>query len=237
MAESASSQPDIRGFAVGHSIPLGLVAYGVPTFLLGWVLAGRTATPALQVAALMPLVLIVGGVLQFIAGLWAYRTGHALAATFFCIFGGVAGTIALFEVGAGSVVRTSLQLGLLSEFTGSLAVITACFTFVALFIAVAGLPSRMARVAVGELLSKSGVGITSLALAVSLFFITWSLFAGGNQLLTAISGWASVVSGGLALLSAAAATLGTGLMPQLARGPLGGLLPMTRSGSQRPSAV
>jgi succinate-acetate transporter protein len=186
-------------------VPLGLVAYGIPTFLVGWVLAGRLPAAALQASALMPLILIMGGIVLFIAGLWAYHTTQVLAATFFCIFGGLGGTIAVFEAGAGPVVRTAIRLGLFAQEMTVIAVVTGCFTFVALFIAVAGLSAGSA--ASGASLADSGVGITSLALAVALFFITWSLFATNNMLLTEISGWASVVSGGLSLLSAAAVTL------------------------------
>lgn len=240
MSESPLTEPVVaRGSAPGHSVPLGLVAYGIPTFVLGWVLAGRSPAPTLQAAALLPLVLVLGGVVQFIAGLWAYRTGQLLAATFYCVFGGLAGTIALFEVGAGSVVRSAIQLTLLSQMTGLLAVIMGCFAFVAFFIAAAGLGNPAASTDPAEFLVNAGVGITALALTVSLFFITWSLFAAGNLLLTQISGWASVVSGGLALVSAAALTLGPGGMPQLAHGPLGGLpIPgAARTHQQRPRAI
>jgi hypothetical protein len=107
-----------------------------------------------------------------------------------------------------------------------MAVVAACFCFVALF------------VAAGAMLPSPGPGITSLALAVSLFFVSWSLFAQGDMLLMAIAGWAAVVSGALALLSAAAVAMGSGLARFRTFGPLGTQAAMTGGvRTQRPTTA
>lgn len=192
----------------GHPTPLGLVAFGIPAFTLGSVLAGWWPAPAVQAAALVPILIAFGGIVQFIVAMWAYRTGETLAATFFGAFGGLFATIGLYVLVTGSAVRSGIPAWALVSAMGPAAIVAACFAFVALFIGA------------GAMLSNPGLGVTSLALTVAQFFIAWALFAQGNTLLTAIGGWAAVVSGALALLSAAAIAMGSGLTRFRLLGPL-----------------
>lgn len=211
--------------SAGQPTPLGLVAFGIPAFTLGSVLAGWWQAPAVQAAALVPILIAFGGIVQFIVAMWAYRTGETLAATFFGAFGGLFATIGLYILVTGSAVRSGIPAWALVSAMGPGGIIAACFAFVALFIGV------------GAMLSNPGLGVTSLALSVSHFFIAWALFAQGNALLTAIGGWAAVVSGALALLSAAAIGMGGGFIRFRLLGPLAAFPGLGRVMPRRPSAA
>ena len=209
----------------GQPTPLGLVAFGIPAFTLGSILAGWWPAPAVQAAALVPILIAFGGIVQFIVAMWAYRTGETLAATFFGAFGGLFATIGLYVLVTGSAVRSGIPAWALVSAMGPGGIIAACFAFVALF------------VAVGAMLPNPGLGLTSLALSVAQFFIAWALFAQGNALLTAIGGWAAVVSGGLALLTAAAIAMGSSITRFRLLGPLAALSGLGRAMPRRPSTA
>jgi uncharacterized protein len=74
--------------ALADPAPLGLASFATTTFILSMINAGLvgggTATAAGIVA---PMAFAVGGIAQFIAGLWEFRNGNTFGATAFCSFG------------------------------------------------------------------------------------------------------------------------------------------------------
>jgi succinate-acetate transporter protein len=71
---------------IGNPAPLGLYAFAVTTFLLSMVngnLVSPTAAPMVYGVALM-----VGGVVQLLAGMWCYRAGNMFSATLHSLYGG-----------------------------------------------------------------------------------------------------------------------------------------------------
>jgi uncharacterized protein len=71
--------------------PLGLAAFAGTTFVLSLVNAGLVGTHNLPGGGLLPMIaalsLAYGGVAQFAAGLWEFRTGNTFGAVAFCSFG------------------------------------------------------------------------------------------------------------------------------------------------------
>jgi succinate-acetate transporter protein len=66
--------------------PLGLMAFAVTTFLLSMVnanLVNKGVEPVVFGVALM-----VGGIAQLLAGMWAYRVGNMFSATIHSLYGG-----------------------------------------------------------------------------------------------------------------------------------------------------
>lgn len=215
-AAAAAEGPAART-EIGDATPLGLVAFGISIFTIGTILAGWWPTRASGLAVTVPLLIFFGGVAQFIAAMWCYARGQTLPATFFGVFGSLFAISGLYELMAANnalaivlaVTGQRLGLGTLPVL-GPLGVMFGCFGFVALFIA-ASSASRHA-----------GVGLTSLALAVALFFLAWASFAQGNQVLSAIAGWAAVVSGFLALVTAAMLSIGGPATQMATVGPMPG---------------
>jgi succinate-acetate transporter protein len=167
-------------------------------FIAGAGLGGWWTHPLVTVNAVVATLIIFGGIAQFLAGMWAYRTGETLEATFFAVFGAAFGTLGL-----------ALRFGVLGAGMWPLGIAAGCLCFVALYIGL------------GALVSDPAIGITSLALAVALFFAAWSLFAGGLGWANAVAGWAAVVSGGLGLICSSGVAVGSGLLRFRNIGPFG----------------
>jgi succinate-acetate transporter protein len=71
--------------------PLGLAAFAGTTFVLSLVNAGLVGTHAVPGGGLLPMIaalaLAYGGVAQFAAGIWEFRTGNTFGAVAFCSYG------------------------------------------------------------------------------------------------------------------------------------------------------
>jgi succinate-acetate transporter protein len=197
-AENPATVQARTAFSAGSPVPLGLVAYSIPMFMAGAAVGGWWTHPRVAVLAVVPTLIIFGGIAQFLAGMWAYRTGETLAATFFAVFGAAFGTLGL-----------ALRFGVLGAGMWPLGIAAGCLCFVALYIGL------------GALASNPAVGVTSLALAVALFFAAWSLFAGGLGWANVVAGWAAVVSGGLGLICSSGVAVGSGILRFRNIGPFG----------------
>ncbi len=68
--------------------PLGLAAFALTTFVLSMINANLVGGGVLTTAGIVaPLALAYGGIAQFAAGLWEFRTGNTFGAVAFCSFG------------------------------------------------------------------------------------------------------------------------------------------------------
>jgi succinate-acetate transporter protein len=137
--------------------------------------------------AILPGLLIFGGLVRLLAAMWAFRRDDLLGATAFGIFGaffGIAG-------GVGLTARTTLA----SYQLGPLGVLVCCFRLIAHFLAIAGW--RVGATMFG----------TYAALAIALFLAGATLIGNLNQATMVASGWAAVASGLIALYLAGAYTI------------------------------
>src|SRR5215472_4525654 len=94
VAPAAESDPTSgRGvmWAPADPGPLGLAAFAGTTFVLSLVNAGLVGTHAVPGGGLLPMIaalaLAYGGVAQFAAGIWEFRTGNTFGAVAFCSYG------------------------------------------------------------------------------------------------------------------------------------------------------
>jgi GPR1/FUN34/yaaH family len=81
-ARAASAQATIA-----DPVPLGLAGFASARFAISTVYAGWIPFSPADLAIVIPVALIFGGVTSFLAGLWAFRRGNTLAATTFATFG------------------------------------------------------------------------------------------------------------------------------------------------------
>jgi succinate-acetate transporter protein len=89
-----------RDKGIATPIPLGMATLGVATFLLGFALIWQ---PATQWGAYFGEAILIGGIAQFLAGMWAFSYGDPLAATLFTFAGsfyGWWGLHGIFHTGA-----------------------------------------------------------------------------------------------------------------------------------------
>lgn len=81
----------IAGWSPADPGPLGLAAFAGTTFMLSLVNSGLVGTHRLPGGGLLPMVaalaLAYGGIAQFVAGLWEFRTGNTFGAVAFCSYG------------------------------------------------------------------------------------------------------------------------------------------------------
>jgi uncharacterized protein len=79
------------GWAPADPGPLGLAAFAGTTFMLSLINAGLVGTHKVPGGGLLPMVaalaLAYGGIAQFTAGLWEFRTGNTFGAVAFCSYG------------------------------------------------------------------------------------------------------------------------------------------------------
>ncbi len=73
--------------AIANPIPLGLAGFASTRFTISTVYTGWFRFSPADLAIIIPVALIFGGVAAFLAGMWAFRRGNTLAATTFATFG------------------------------------------------------------------------------------------------------------------------------------------------------
>jgi hypothetical protein len=90
--------------------PLGLTAFATTTFVLSMIntglVGGGVATAS---GVVIGLALAYGGIAQFAAGLWEFRTGNTFGATAFCSFGAFwISFYILLHIGASAIPKAEL---------------------------------------------------------------------------------------------------------------------------------
>jgi succinate-acetate transporter protein len=73
------------GWIPAEPAPLGLAGFATTTFMLSLVNANLVSAGALPMVAVVALA--YGGIAQFAAGLWEFRTGNTFGAVAFCSYG------------------------------------------------------------------------------------------------------------------------------------------------------
>jgi uncharacterized protein len=186
-----------REAPLGDPMPLGLVTFGTSAFAIGAILAGWWADPRAQLALAIPLIAALGGVAQFVAGMWSFARGQTLSGTFFGTFGAFWGGFGMYQLTA---VRTNAAVvvgdGIATTALGPFGVTLGCLCFVALI------------VGIGSLSWNIWLSLTSFIAAAALFCLAWASFAQGNTLLEAIAGWVAILSGVAAFVAAARLCIG-----------------------------
>ncbi|HZU18607.1 MAG TPA: GPR1/FUN34/YaaH family transporter [Candidatus Dormibacteraeota bacterium] len=191
--EGEASDGDLSRLAVqsaatvADALPLGMAALGTALVTSGAMLATWFRPTWSGLEAILPGVLIFGGLVQLLAAMWAFRRDDLLGATGFGVFG------AFF--GLAGVVGLTARTALASHQFGPLGVLVACFGLIALFLAVAGW--RVGATMFG----------TYAALAIALFLAAATLIGNLNLATMVASGWAAVASGLIALYLAGAYTI------------------------------
>ncbi|HEY0435074.1 MAG TPA: acetate uptake transporter, partial [Phenylobacterium sp.] len=106
----------LAGWAPADPGPLGLAAFAGTTFVLSLVNAGLVGNSHAVGGGLLPLVaalaLAYGGIAQFAAGLWEFRTGNTFGAVAFCSYGAFWISFYFVVQSVGKVLPTEVFSGL-----------------------------------------------------------------------------------------------------------------------------
>ncbi len=173
---------------VGDPVPLGLAAFAAATFTFGAVCAGWVGGFLPGLITAVPVMLIFGGIAQFITAMWAYRKGQTFAATAFGAFGALYAVLSLI---AYMSANGTLPLGSVPG-NATVGITLAMFALIAAYLAFAAL--GLNTVLVGAYGS----------LAVSLALLCAGFFAGVANPAIMVGGYVALVSGLIAFYASAA---------------------------------
>jgi uncharacterized protein len=192
------------GWSPADPGPLGLAGFALTTFVLSMINTNLIGGGALTTAGIVaPLALAYGGIAQFVAGLWEFRTGNTFGATAFCSFGAFwISLYVLLHVTIGVIPKT--------EIFSSLGVYLWAWGIFTAYMFIASLRTTGAVALVFLLLTITFIvlGIGNSALAGTLNTTNGTIKLGGwIGLATAIAAWYASFAG------VANATFGKTIMP------------------------
>jgi uncharacterized protein len=191
LSEHEISELEDRSIAtIADPTPLGMWGFATGTWMTGVLAAG--SFPHNAMATAIPVLLVFAGIVQFLAGLFAFRRANVLAATAFCCFGSFNVTAAIFFALQNRGVlpttgETPVFLGFLLE----------SFAFMAFALTIAALPTNAAAVLV--------LGTLAIGYALSgIPYLAHSVGHTGWAVVQRIGGWFLVASAFFAYYTGAA---------------------------------
>lgn len=100
----------MAGWSPADPGPLGLTGFATTTFVLSMINAGLVGGGvATASGVVIGLALAYGGIAQFVAGLWEFRTGNTFGATAFCSYGAFwISFYILLHIGASAIPKNEL---------------------------------------------------------------------------------------------------------------------------------
>jgi uncharacterized protein len=167
--------------ATGDPIPLGLAGFASTRFAISALYAGWFRFGPANLAIIIPVALLFGGVAAFLAGMWAFRRGNTLAATTLATFGAFNASWAMLQwmmlVGLVPAIGAGANAGSVDG------VVVLTFSLIALYLGLAALGQQLGLAAV----------LFAMALAQA-FLGVWAL--------TPQTTWVRIVGGYLGMLGA-----------------------------------
>lgn len=204
LAESAQA-------TIADPIPLGLAGFASARFTISTLYTGWFTFSPGDLAIVIPVALIFGGVASFLAGMWAFRRGNTLAGTVFGTFGAFNASWAILQwmvlVGLVPAVAKGGSPGAVEG------VLVLTFSLISLYLGVAALGQNLWLAAV----------LFTMALTHG-FLGVWALTP-ANSWLRIMGGYCGMVSAVLAFLVSAAVVINSAHGREL--------LPMPHPGSRR----
>lgn len=104
-----------NGGGISNPAPLGLAGFGLTTVILSLVNASVLSDESMGVV--LGLAVFFGGIAQFAAGMWEFRTGNTFAATAFSAFGAFWLSFYMIETGEAAATGVAAYLLMWGVFT------------------------------------------------------------------------------------------------------------------------
>jgi succinate-acetate transporter protein len=167
-------------YGIANPRSLGLLALALTTGLIGATFA-RVFVPTIGIGfgTVTAAAAIYLGIVQILAGMWAFRRNHTFDATLFSVYGGfliVLGVVFLPSFGLATLALTNIL-----AFNHALGLLFLCWTI------------TCAVLLVGSLRANMGLSIVVACLTLSYLFLMIGSFANANNVLLAIGGWIGIV--------------------------------------------
>jgi uncharacterized protein len=159
---------------IADPIPLGLAGFASARFAISTVYAGWFQFSPADLAIVIPVALIFGGVTSFLAGMWAFRRGNTLAATTFATFGAFNASWAILEWMMLVGVVPAVVAGGNPAYVDGVLVLT--FSLISLYLGLAAVGQNLGLAAVlfAMALANGFLGVWALTPATS-----WVRIVGG----------------------------------------------------------
>ena len=209
---SPSGRPvEVPEVKVANPTPLGLIAFGFGTAVMGCVFAGfivpyNAMNLGIVAASVM---FLLGGLVQILAGMWEFRRNHTVEATLFSAYGGF-----LFAFGLAFLPGYGLSTAINAKiFYEVLGLAFLCWTIVS------------AILVVGSLKANAAYLSALVLMFLAFFFLTIGALAKGNIPLLAIGGWLAILCALVAWYAALVSLASTAHTLEETKVPLGRLAP------------
>jgi uncharacterized protein len=175
--EAATAQTE---FDIANPAPLGLGAFAFTTAVLSCVYAGFIVPLGMgDLRTIVGAALFYGGIVQVLAGMWAFRRNDMILATIFSSYGG-------FLVALGAIFIPFLGFFTIAGVAGLLSPILGlfflCWTIFTAILVVGSMRTNIALIA------------TLALLFLSYLFLTIGQLARFNPILLHIGGWLGIIS-------------------------------------------
>lgn len=86
-APATAARPSAGALSIADPVPVGIAGFGMTTFILSCINAGFFGGAA-STPMVLGLAIFYGGLVQLLAGMWAFRKGETFVAVAFCSYGG-----------------------------------------------------------------------------------------------------------------------------------------------------
>jgi uncharacterized protein len=180
--ESRSASPDV----------LGLGMLGFATLILGCYYASFIIPFGPLALRAVGALLMVGGIVGILAGMWAFRRNSETTASIFSAYGGFLATIGFIFLPTGILLPLAVA--------GNLRLVLGLFFLCwAVFAVVLSL---------NAIRTSSILGLTMIVLALAYLFLAFGHFANDNIALLRIGGWIAIISAVIAMVGVAFKVLG-----------------------------
>jgi uncharacterized protein len=201
--------PTSRALNIANPDVLGLGFFGFVTVLLGCFYASYTIPGSFLLRPAFGAVLLFGGIVEVLAGMWAFRRNSEMAASIFTAYGGFLGAIGYLFLPTG-VFLPLVVVGTLPVVLGLFYLCWTIFTVI---------------LWLGVMRTNSIMSITTILLALAFLILTIGLFINDNTVILRIGGWVAIICAIVAWVGVALSVLGkTGIQERL--------WPMKRAGHQ-----
>ncbi len=187
--------------ATADPVALGLAGFASARFTIGSIYAGWFGFSPGEFAIAIPVALIFGGITPFLAGMWAFRRGHLLAATVFATFGSFNASWAVLQWMMVAGLAPAIANGGSAGYVDGVAVLT--FSLIAFYLGLAALTENLGLAAVLFMMTLTHAFLGAWAMAPH---VTW---------LRVVGGYCSIVSASLAFLVSATIVINSALGREL----------------------
>jgi uncharacterized protein len=171
----------------GDPAPLGLAGFALTTFMLG--LVNANAVSAGDTTTVLSVAAAYGGLVQLLAGMWAFREGNTFAAVAFSSYGGFwISFVFLLQFFLPETIKGAGALGA----DHSIALYLFCWGFFTFYMWIASFRTTVA------------VNLVFLTLWVAYGLLGWGMLGSGHTTITHIGGYVTTACAVIAWYTSAA---------------------------------